>query len=242
VTPVEAAILVVAGFGAGFINTLAGGGSVLSLPALEFVTGSASVANATNRIAILLQTGAAVQGFGKTLDVRTAVRAAVPFVTGSALGAWVASILSPDSMRVALSIAVALVAVSAILKPPRTPPLRGPAVWLAFLGAGFYAGFVQAGVGFVLLAVLAGGLALDLVKANAIKVFIVLFGTIPALFIFGLRGQVWMVHGLVLACGNMTGAAIASRMAVRKGAAWIRYVVVGAAVLAICKLLFFPSS
>jgi len=235
-------VLVSAGLGCGFINTLAGGGSVLSLPALEFVTGSPGVANATNRIAILLQNVAAVQGFGKTLDYRLAWKLTPPVVLGSALGAWVASILSPESMRVALSIAVALVAVSAILKPPRTPPLRGPAVWLTFLGAGFYAGFVQAGVGFLLLALLAGGLALDLVKANAVKVFVVLFATLPALLIFGLRGQVWIVHGLVLACGNMVGAAIASRLAVKKGAAWVRYVVVFAAVLAIGKLLLFPSS
>jgi len=232
---------VAAGLGGGFINTLAGGGSVLTLPALEFVTGSPSVANATNRIAILLQNVAAVQGFGKTLDRRLAIRAAIPFILGAACGAYVASILSADSMRVALSIAVALVAVSAILKPPRTPPLRGPWVGLAFWGAGFYAGFLQAGVGFLLLAVLAGGLALDLVKANAVKVFIVLLGTIPTLLIFGLKGQLWIVHGLVLACGNMTGAAIASRLAVRKGAAWVRYVVVVAACLAIAKLLFFPS-
>jgi uncharacterized membrane protein YfcA len=215
---------------------------VLTLPALEFVTGSPGVANATNRIAILLQNVAAVQGFGKALDYRLATRLAIPFVIGGALGAWVASILSPASMRVALSVAVALVAVSAVLKPPRTPPLRGPAVWLALLGAGFYAGFVQAGVGFVLLACLAGGLALDLVKANAIKVFVVLFGTLPALLIFGLQGQLWIFHGLVLACGNMAGAAIASRLAIRKGAAWIRCIVVGAAVLAVGKLLLFPSS
>ncbi|MHC4956692.1 MAG: sulfite exporter TauE/SafE family protein [Planctomycetota bacterium] len=237
----EVAVLVAAGLGAGFLNTLAGGGSVLTLPALEFVTGSPGVANATNRIAILLQNVAALQGFGKTVDYRMAARLSAPFVLGGAAGAYVASMLDAGAMRVALSVAVALVAAAAIVKPPRAPALKGPAVFLAFFGSGFYAGFVQAGVGFLLLACLAGGLALDLVRANAVKVFLVLLATVPALVIFGLKGQLWIVHGLVVACGNMTGAAIASRLAVKKGAAWVRWVVVVAAALAIAKLLFFPS-
>ena len=240
-SPADAAILLVAGLGAGFVNTLAGGGSVLTLPVLEFVTGSVGVANATNRIAILLQNVAAVRGFRSVMDWRLATRLSLPVTLGSLGGAWTASLLDPQSMRVALSVAVALVAVSAIVKPPRTPPLKGAAIFVAFLLAGFYAGFVQAGVGFLLLAALVGGLGLDLVRANAIKVFVVLFGTLPALLVFGLRGQLFIVHGLVLACGNMTGATIASHLAVKKGAAWIRYVVVAAAVLAITKLLFFPS-
>ncbi len=240
-TPAEAAILLGAGLGAGFINTLAGGGSVLTIPALEFVTGSAGVANATNRIAILLQNIAAVRGFRSVIDWRLATRLAVPVTIGSLGGAWTASLLDPKSMRVALSVAVALVAVSAVVKPPRARPLTGVAVPVVFLLAGFYAGFVQAGVGFFLLAALVGGLGLDLVRANAIKVFVVLFGTLPALLIFGLRGQLFIVHGLVLACGNMAGATVASHLAIKKGAAWIRYVVVAAAVLAITKLLFFPS-
>ncbi|MHC4937812.1 MAG: sulfite exporter TauE/SafE family protein [Planctomycetota bacterium] len=240
-TPADAGLLVLAGLGAGFINTLAGGGSALALPALEMVTASASIANGTNRIAILLQNVAGTHGFGETLDRPRAFRLAVPMLIGGVAGAWVATMLSPGSMRVALSVAVALVAVSAVVKPPRTAPLEGWTVDAGMLVCGFYAGFVQAGVGFLLLAVLAGGLRLDLVRANAIKVFIVLLATIPVLAIFALRGQVAWLPGIVLAAGNMSGAAIASRMAVKKGAAWVRWVVVGAAAFAIAKLLFFPA-
>ncbi|MHC4408865.1 MAG: sulfite exporter TauE/SafE family protein [Planctomycetota bacterium] len=240
--PAEAGILLAAGLGAGFINTLAGGGSVLALPVLEAVTGSASIANGTNRIAIVLQNVAGVAGFGDRLDRPRALRLAVPMLIGGVAGAWVATMLSPTSMRFALSIAVALVAVSAVVRPPKTARLKGRGVDVALIVAGFYAGFVQAGVGFLLLAVLAGGLGLDLVRANAIKVFIVLLATIPALAIFALRGQVAWLPGLILAGGNMSGAWIASRMAVKKGAAWIRWIVVAAAILAIGKLLLFPAS
>lgn len=243
-TPPEAGVLLAAGLAAGFINTLAGGGSVITLPALEFATGSPLVANATNRIAILLQNVAGVATFhkGKALDVRLGVRLTVPAVVGGVAGAWVASILDAGSMRVALSLAVLFVALTALVRPPKTPPLETPlAKTAAFLLVGFYAGFVQAGVGFLLLACLVGGLGLDLVKANAVKVFIVLFAAVPALVVFGLQGQLWLAHGLVLAAGNMTGAWLAARMAIKRGAAWVRVVVVVAALLAIVKLLVFQS-
>lgn len=243
VSGLEAGVLLAAGLAAGFINTLAGGGSVITLPALEWATGSPGIANATNRIAILLQNVSAVARFrkGGKLDVRLAARLTVPAVFGGILGAYVASILDPSSMRAALSVAVLFVAVTAVVRPPRTPPLKRPFTAVAFFLTGFYAGFVQAGVGFLLLACLAGGLGLDLVRANATKVFIVLFTTIPALIIFGLHGNLRWSYGLVLACGNMTGAWIAAQTAIKRGAGWVRIVIVIAALAAITKLLLLPS-
>jgi hypothetical protein len=106
---------------------------------------------------------------------------------------------------------------------------------------GFYTGFVQVGVGFLALACLAGGLGLDLVRANAAKVLIVLLATAPSLVVFGLAGQLRLAEGLVLAAGNTGGAWIGSRLAVKRGGGWIRWVVVAAAALAITKLLAFPG-
>jgi hypothetical protein len=241
--PVQVVVLAAAGLAAGFINTLAGGGSSITLPALEWVTGSPGVANATNRIAILLQNVAAVAGFhsGKAVPWGFALRLAVPAALGGVAGAWVATMLDPGAMRVALSVAILFVAVTAVYKPAVAPRLRGAGTVLALFGAGFYAGFVQVGVGFLMLACLVGGLRLDLVKANAAKVLIVLVVTVPVLIVFGLRGQLWIAEGLVLACGNMGGAWIASRLAVKRGATWVRVVVVIAAIGAVLKLLVFPS-
>jgi uncharacterized membrane protein YfcA len=239
----HAVVLALAGLAAGFINTLAGGGSSITLPALEWVTGSPGVANATNRIAILLQNVVAVAGFhtGKAVPFKLALRLSLPAIVGGCGGAWTATVLAPGAMRVALSLGIAFVAVTAVVRPPRTPKLHGVGELLAFFLAGFYSGFLQVGVGFLLLACLVGGLSLDLVKANAIKVFIVLVVTVPVLVIFGLRGQLYLAEGLVLACGNMGGAWIASRLALKKGAAWIRVVIVIAAIVAVTKLLVFPS-
>ncbi len=231
------------GLASGFLNTLAGGGSVISLPLLEWVTGSAAVANATNRIAILFQNVAAVAGFhtGRAVPFRLALRLVPVALLGALLGAWLAVSIHTKSLRLALSLAVVFVAVSAVVRPPRTPPLRGFSTHVAFLLVGFYIGFLQVGVGFLLLACLAGGLGLDLVRANAAKVFLVLLVTGPTLVIFGMKGQLRLYEGCILSLGNMLGAWLASRLAIERGSAWVRVVVFAAALVAIVKLLLFPS-
>lgn len=241
--PLQALVLLIAGLIAGFLNTLAGGGSAIAIPALDWVTGSPGIANATNRIAILLQNVAGVAGFstGRAVPFRLAIRLSIPMTIGGVLGAKVATLLPDGAMRVALSISMGLVALSAFVRPPRTPPLRSPWTEIVFVLVGFYTGLVQVGVGFLLLACLVGGLALDLVRANATKVFVVLVATVPTLLVFVLDGKVLLAEGLVLACGNMGGAWIASRLAVKRGGPWIRWVIALAALGAITKLLVFPG-
>ncbi len=140
-------------------------------------------------------------------------------------------------MRVVLSFAIVVVALTSLFRPTLVPKLDGWKRDVAFVGVGLWLGFLQVGVGFLLLACLAGGMRMDLVRANAAKVLIVLIVTVPALAIFGAAGQLYWREGLLVAAGNMTGALIASQLAIKKGAAWIRWVVVFAAVLAIAKLL-----
>lgn len=241
--PFQAFVLAAAGLLAGFLNTLAGGGSAVTIPALEWVTGSPGFANATNRIAILFQNVAGVAGFstGRAVPFRLAIRLAVPMTIGGVSGAYVATLLPDSVMRVALSLSMVVVALSAFVRPPRTPPLRSPWTEVAFLLVGFYTGLVQVGVGFLLLACLVGGLSLDLVRANATKVFVVLVATVPTLVVFLLDGKLLFAEGLVLACGNMGGAWIASRLAVKRGGSWIRWVIALSALGAITKLLLFPG-
>ena len=205
------------------------------------MTGLPGAANATNRIAILLQNVVAVAGFhsGKAVPFRLALRVSVPAVVGGVAGAVLATRLDAGAMRVALATGIIFVAVTAVLRPPRAPRLKSPWTEVAFFLVGVYLGFLQVGVGFLLLACLAGGLGLDLVKANAAKVLIVLVVTAPVLVVFGVKGQLMLWPGLVVATGNMTGAWIAARLAIKKGAAWIRVVVVVAAIAAVAKLLLF---
>ena len=230
-------LLLGGGLVAGFVNTVAGGGSVVTLPILVELLG-AGVANGTNRVAILLQNIVGTAGFSKARKVpwRQVLPLIPALVLGAAAGAYVATLVSAVAMKRVFAIVVLLVAASALVKPSRwlggsDARIPEPFRSLAFLGIGFYGGFVQAGVGFLLLAGLVIGGGLDLVRGNAAKVFLVLIYTPVALLMFWGRDQVAWIPGLVLGCGNATGALLATVLAVKKGAGWIRWVLVVARML-----------
>ena len=235
--------LFTAGIAAGFINTVAGGGSVITIPVLVEVVGG-SVANGTLRIAILMQNISGVTGYarGKAVPWRTVLPLIPPTTAGAVGGAWVATRLSADSIEKVFAVAVVLVAVSVLIKPKGwdqsdEPRLRQPWTTLVFLAVGFYGGFVQAGVGFLFLAALVPGLGLGLVKGNAVKVTLI-FCYIPfALLLFVGADQVDWGAGLLVGAGSMIGAFLASTLAVKKGAGWIRWVLVVAAVAAALRML-----
>lgn len=246
-TITTAVLLLLGGFVAGFVNTVAGGGSVVTIPILvEMVPLAATVANGTNRVAILLQNIVGVARFqrGGAVPWRRVMPLLPAVLLGAGTGAMLATLVSPRTMKTVFAIVIVLVAVSAVVKPSRwlggtEDRLREPWRSLAFFGIGIYGGFVQAGVGFLLLAGLVLGGGLDLVKGNAAKVLVVLVYTALSLSIFLVRGQVNVTAGLVLGVGNMSGALLAATLAVKRGAGWIRWVLLVAAVGAAAKMLFF---
>lgn len=238
----DVVVLILGGGAAGFINTLAGGGSAITIPILNEMVGI-STANGTNRIAILAANIGAVAGFqqGKAIPWSRVMPLLPPIVVGAAAGAWAATETDPDVLRRVFAVVLLLVALSVVAKPSRWVEEREAALhepWrsLVFLGIGFYGGFVQAGVGFLLLAGLVLGGGLTLVNGNAVKVVLVLAYTPVALLLFARAAQVDWTVGLVLASGQMTGAWVAARLAVKKGAAWIRWVLVAAAIVAAFRL------
>lgn len=237
-------LLLVTGLVAGFVNTVAGGGSVVSLPVLVEVVG-ASVANGTNRIAILMQNVVGAVSFHRGGKVQWSLVKVVlaPVIAGAACGAWVATLIPADVMKRIFGLVIVLVALSVLVKPSRwmgegPPRLKEPWRSLSFFGIGLYGGFVQAGVGFLILAALVIGGGLGLVKGNAAKVVVVLAYTPVTLLLFARAAQVDIKAGVILGIGNMTGAFIASRLAIKKGAGWIRWVLVFAAVAAAARMLF----
>jgi uncharacterized membrane protein YfcA len=235
------------GFIAGFINTVAGSGSLLTLPLLMFLGLPANVANGTNRIAILLlQNLVGVTSFKqqKVLDLREGLIIGIPAVIGSLVGARIAVDLNDAVMEKAIGGLLILMFFLIILKPNRW--LKGqegqsPArpVWrtLIFFLIGIYGGFIQAGVGFFLLAGLVLGAGFELVRANALKVFIVFIYTPFALAVFMINGNVNYVFGFILAIGNMLGAFIGARVAVKWGAPAVRIFLLVALFFASFKLL-----
>jgi len=238
------------GFVAGIINTLAAGGSLLALPMLIIPLGIPSTnANAINRIAILLQNVIAVRRFQrkKVLDLKTDYKIGVPAVIGSIAGAYIASIITAPAMDAAIGIIMLVLFVVILVDPSRwtragegQTPFPKWAQYLIFFFIGVYGGFIQAGVGFFLLTGLVLTCCLDLVKANGLKVLVILMYTPIALVIFiaqDLLSVKYMLYGLLLAAGNMAGAYIGVNIAVKKGAKFLRYMLLVAILLASVRLL-----
>lgn len=243
-TPLEIILLSVGGITSGFINTVAGGGSVIAIPILAGIVGP-TVANGTLRISILLQSIAGVAGFqkGKAVPWKAMLPLLLPTTAGAVGGAWAATMVSAGFMRTAFAVAVLLVALTVFIGPsrwvnPSEPRLHEPWRFLAFSAIGFYGGFLQAGIGFFLLLALVPGLGMGLVKGNAAKTLLVLVYAPFVLLLFAGAAQVDWYAGLVLAVGSVVGALIASLLAVREGAArWIRWVVVLSAIGAATHML-----
>jgi uncharacterized membrane protein YfcA len=241
--------LVLAGAIAGWVNTIAGGGSMLTVPALMWYGLPADIANGTSRIAILAQGLTAVWGFRreKALDTSLLVGAAVPSVLGAVLGAYAATLIPTAIFKPILIITLLLMAASMFLKPdalspppgaiPVDPRKNGKA-WVALFFTGFYGGFLQAGVGLILLAVFAGLCRIDLVRGNGLKVAVIFAYSIVVVLVFAGRGKMDWSSGGVLAIGHVLGAEFGVRFAVRQGQAAIRKVLF-VVILVTCVSLFF---
>jgi uncharacterized membrane protein YfcA len=239
--------LMLVGVVAGFLNVLAGGGSLLTLPLLIFFGLPAATANGTNRVAIFCQNIFAISGFKRqgVFPIGLALLCMPPALIGSYIGANLAINVDEVLFRRLLALIMVLVLVFMVLDPmkrfrvqamPMTPT-RVAVLIVSFFGVGIYGGFVQAGVGFLIItALLVHGL--DLVRINAVKVLVIFAFTAVALGVFVLHGQVDYVLGLALAAGNSLGGWIATHFAVKKGHDWIkRFVVVTVLIFALRLLL-----
>lgn len=240
-------ISIVIGFFAGFINVFAGGGSLLTLPLLIFMGLPANVANGTNRIALIMQNIVATGSFKqqKIFDFKQTIYLIIPACIGAIIGALVAVKINEEILELTIGILLAIMFVFILFKPekwlikPDEKIVVKPSFIqvIIFFVIGIYGGFIQAGIGFFLIAALVMIVGVDLVKANALKLFIVLIYTLLAFLIFVFNDQVDYKIGFTLAIGNMLGAFVASRIAVKKGPKLVRYILLFALVISASKLL-----
>ena len=230
----QALLLVVTGIAAGIINTLAGGGSNLTLPALMMMGLPADIANGTNRVAVALQCVVAQLGFKRHNKVPTeqVVPVLIPTLLGGLVGACAASFAPSGILKPLLLGSMLLMTLIILLRPSVISPPVGtqastvserPSSWWWLGIAGVYGGFVQAGVGFILITALVGCLRYDLVRANALKVICTLAFTLVALSVFIYRGQVLWIPGLILASGTMLGAHCAVKFAIHAKPATLKW-------------------
>ncbi|HAZ04558.1 MAG: hypothetical protein A2W90_17160 [Bacteroidetes bacterium GWF2_42_66] len=238
--------LIGVGLVSGFMNIVAGGGSLLTLPMLMFLGLPANVANGTNRIAILFNSIVGVNVFrrNKVLDIKTDYRLTIPAIVGSILGAVFAVEINEDILQKIIAVLMVFMLLLVILKPEAWVKgkvgqvVAKPSVlqYFIFFLIGFYGGFIQIGVGFILIVGLVFGCGYDLVKTNAVKVFIILFYTAFALVIFIWNKQVDFASGLILASGNMMGAWLGAKFTIKGGSEYVRYVLIIALVVMTAKL------
>ena len=241
-------LLIPAGFIAGIVNTIAGGGSFLTLPALMFLCGlDPKLANGTNRVAILFSSLAASATFHKHghLDKRLALRLALPTLAGVPLGALLAVQLAPGAFKPVFGCIFVIMAIVLLIDPERLSreglvgkekPLL---IYTVFFAIGIYVGFIQAGMGVLLLmgmSLLSTG---DLVASNAIKNMIGFLVTLAATSVFVYYDLVDWVPGLITAVGNVAGGIVGAKLAIQKGNKLIFWFLVVVMLLTGIKLIFY---
>lgn len=246
----EYPLYVIVGIFTGFLNTVAGGGSLISMPILIFMGLPGTVANGTNRVAILTQNIFAVGGFhskGVQLPFPYVYYLSGVSLVGGLIGAWLATDISDVLFNRILAVVMILVAMSIVFNrsgkkkddiEKMTAANQVMGVVLFFF-LGIYGGFLQAGIGFLVIAMLAQVNNFSLVKINYIKVFAAILYTGAAVLIFALEDKIIWSVGITLAMGQGLGAWYASRWSVDKGDQWIKRILVVAVFAMAIKLWFF---
>ena len=236
---------------AGFLNVMAGGGSLLTVPAMVFMGIPGPVANGTNRIAIAVQNLTATWTFIRRgyRELRLSLTLSACAIPGAIVGAMVGVNLEGEWFNRIL--ALIMLGVMLIMyfdrggsadskadhQPSRTQLWQGH---LLMLGVGFWGGFIQLGVGFIIMPVLNRVMGLDLVRTNMHKVFIIFVYTLVALALYAAQVEILWIVGAALALGNGLGGYLGARMAIKKGEKLIKAVLNVVLVAFIVKLLFFP--
>ena len=242
-------LIIATGFLAAFLNTVGGGGSLFSVPILTFLGLPITNANATSRVALLFQNAFAVGGFkskGIELPWPYSLYLGVTSLFGGLLGALLASVIE-DKVFNKIFVIVMLLSVVIIIWDPfkyrkGTEKLDKKSQMIGailFFFIGIYGGFVQAGIGFLVIAVLGLVNNMPLVKSNYVKVFSAIVYTGVSVIVFALEGKIIWITGLTLAIGHALGGWYASRWSVDKGEAWIKRVMIISIIAMAIKLWFF---
>jgi uncharacterized protein len=244
----EIPLIIVTGFVAAFLNTVGGGGSLFSVPILTFLGLPITSANATSRVAILFQNIFAVVGF-KSKGIELPWPYSLYLGISSLFGGWIGALLAsrvPDEIFNKIFVGVMILSVFLILfdpfksKGPEKMSTKNQAVGVfLFFFIGIYGGFVQAGIGFMVIAVLSVVNNLTLVKSNYVKVFAAIVYTAVSVLVFAIEGKIFWITGLTLAIGHALGGWYASRWSVDKGEVWIKRVMVVSIIAMAIKLWFF---
>lgn len=207
---------------AGIINTLAGNGSAITLSILILSGMPANVANGTNRIGALVQTFTAVLSLRRSKRTLLLFKDSrwflIPAIIGSAIGALLAVDVDPIILRRIIGVIMLLLLLTMVYKPAkwsrateRSRSHKTALNWVLIFLVSVYGGFLQMGIGIMLLSLLVLVARYSLRDANIIKLALAFFFVLPAFAIFVLSGDLEWLPGILLAVGQGIGALIGAR-------------------------------
>ncbi len=242
----ELIIIFTVGILSGFLNVSAGGGSLITMPVLIFLGLPSAVANGTNRVALMAQNIIAISNFKKNgyFDVKLNLMLAIPALLGSLAGSQFAVLISDQVFDTVLALVMVMVLVLTITEPHKKLHISHFELtnkhkiisMIVFFFIGMYGGFIQAGVGLIIIAALTMLTGYSLVKINGMKVFIVAIYMSVSLLVFLVNGKVDWVIGIALALGNGLGGFLGSHFSITKGEKWIKTIMIVAVILMAAKL------
>lgn len=237
-------LIMLTGLVAGFLNVTAGGGTILTLPILNFIGLDLGVANATNRVSILFQNLSAIRHYHQNgkIDWREAATYIFPAIAGAILGTLSAVYMPPRVFRIIAAISIFSMGILLVAKPkmwdaPQGEPLSLPKRTAALFLVGIYGGFLQAGVGFLLIWAISGGCKKNLREANVLKITIVAFYTMASLALFASFGMVNWTAAFALALGSAIGGNAGARFNLKANDRVIRWILTGVVLISSIKMM-----
>ena len=228
--------LLSASFLAGFVDSIAGGGGIVQLPALLIGLPNSPAAEVlgTNKLSAVFGTTTAGALYRKQIkpDSKVLIGMAIPAFFGSAVGALLASRIPTSGMRPMILVLLVAVAIYTWLKPDlgklenlrHVPKQRIQIGAIAGAVIGFYDGIFGPGTGSFLMLILVANLGYAFITASAIAKVVNVATNVGALIVFGINGAVIWQIGIIMGFANITGAIIGSRLAIRGGSTLVRKV------------------
>jgi uncharacterized membrane protein YfcA len=232
-----ALLLIIAGAFGGFLNTVASSGSAVTLPVMIALGLPPMLANATNRVPVLLGFAAAVWKYHRSdqLPWRVGFKMSLPLVLGAVLGALSASYLSDMRTGIVTTVAVALALVVVFFNPSRwlnadqsfRTPETGPLVMASLFCVGIWAGLIVLDSGIYLLGVLVLMAHYPIREANAIKALGIGLVALLSVVVFSVRGEIDWLWAIPLSVGGIIGSLIGTRFSLGQNAVkWVFWMLV----------------
>lgn len=223
--------LLISGIIVGFINTLAGGATVISMSVFMMCGLPMIVAAGTNRIAVLMQNMVSTIVFKKQklIDLKHAFKFAIPIMIGTLIGSQFTVMITNDLYSIFFMCGLVFIGIMLIAKPlsrknknNQETTKISPVLWILLFISGIYSGSIYVGVGYIFIALFSIGFGFDLIRANALKGFMALILTPISLIVFIAHGEINFKYGLIHGIGNIIGAYIGSKYAKTLGVVFIR--------------------